>query len=143
MVSHGQSREQMVQPVQRSQSTRQTGFSSGAAGFRILTMQSTGQTVTQASQPVQPFSLMMAFGRGLRGLRGLCAAAGLAAAAGGAGGFPVSPAGTGAGAGPLVVSSMLPLRDEEDQAWKDDPHPQLPWAFGLLKVKPEPLSPSV
>src|SRR2546426_6083089 len=91
MVSEGQSRAQMVHRVHRSQSTRQMGLISGRAGFGILTMQSTGHTVMQASQPVQPFSLMIALGRGLRGFRAGAAAAGLAAdatAAEGAGGAP-------------------------------------------------------
>src|SRR5262245_7677181 len=108
IVSHGQSRAQIVHPVQRSQSTRQIGFSSGRAGLGTLTMQSTGQTVTQASQPVQPFSLMIALGRGLRGLRAGAAAAGLAAgaatAAGGAGGAAgvAGEAAAGAPASPVL-----------------------------------------
>src|SRR5436309_12362539 len=97
MVSHGQSRAQMVQPVHRSQSTRQMGFMSGAAGLGILTMQSTGQTVMHASQPVQPFSLMIALGLGLRGFRGR-GTAGAAASAGDVGGLP----GGVPGPGPVV-----------------------------------------
>ena len=92
IVSQGQSRAQMVHPVHRSQSTRQIGFNSGRAGLGIFTMQSTGQTVMQASHPVQPFSLMIAFGRGLRGFR----AGGAAALAAGAGAEPAAAGGVGA-----------------------------------------------
>src|SRR5258705_5268400 len=112
MVSQGQSRAQMVHPVQRSQSTRQMGLSSGWAGLGILTIQSTGQTVMQASQPVQPFSLMIALGRGLRGLRAGAAAAGFAAGgatAAGAGGAGVDAAfGGSAGFDSSRVTSAAP-----------------------------------
>jgi len=57
----------MVQPVQRSQSTRQMAPTSGCSGPGSFTMQSTGQTTMHASQPVQPFSSMSALGRGFLG----------------------------------------------------------------------------
>ncbi len=67
MASQGQIFSQRKHPIHRGWSIMQVGLSPGCSEPGSLSMQLTGQTATQTSQPVQLSGLMTALGRPFRG----------------------------------------------------------------------------
>ena len=67
MASQGQIFSHKKQPMQRGWSITHVALSAGSSGPGSLSMQSTGQTAMQTSQPEQLSGLITAFGRPLLG----------------------------------------------------------------------------
>lgn len=70
MASQGQIFSQSQHPMHFGWSMMQVAFNPGCSGPGNLSMQSTGQTATHTSQPVQLSGLMRAFGRPFLGWTG-------------------------------------------------------------------------